>query len=116
MGQSPDFSDGLNAIMTLRDASRSGSPRSLPYRVFRDPDADLVEETHRIASLANVWLVSQDRPRADPLATRRVERRLHDAIKASPLFGKVLSFAGLNLWVDDRTSDGLVMCQECVNL
>ena len=31
-------------------------------------------------------------------------------------FSRMNRFADLNLWVDDRTLDGLVKLQECVNL
>lgn len=92
------------------------SPGAGPYRVFRAPEDDGPDEIRHIGSLVNTWLESLDESRPDARSARRGERELHDAIKASSLYGKILSFAGLNLWVDDRTLDGLVMLQECVNL
>ncbi len=91
-------------------------PSAGHYRLFLAPEADLDDDTDRVGSLADAWLASQNRNPPDAQAVRRVERKLHDAIKAGPLFGKILSFAGLNLWVDERTADGLVMSQECMNL
>ena len=66
--------------------------------------------------MIDVWLKCQSEPHPDPYAARRAERKLHDAIKAGPLSGQILSFAGLNLWVDDRTPDGSVMSQESISI
>ncbi len=112
----PDFATGMNADMRLLKPSRSKSPQAWPFPVFRGPEDDLSDENRRIGILIDSWLNSRSEPRPHAQAARRAERKLHDAIKAGPLFGKILSFAGLNLWVDDRTSDGLVMMQESINI
>ena len=53
---------------------------------------------------------------ADSFNLRRKEHKLHSMIKASHVYGKVLNFADLNLWVDDRSPDGVVEMQEAINL
>jgi hypothetical protein len=95
---------------------RPGSHRAGLLRVFRAPEDDRVDEARHIGSLVDTWLKSRDGSRPGAGLARRGERKLHEAIKAGPLYGKILSFAGLNIWVDEWTSDGVVMSQECVNL
>jgi hypothetical protein len=92
------------------------SHRAEPFRVLRTPEDDLADEVRYIRSLADVWVRSRDGVRPNARSVRVNERKLHDAIKASPFFGKILGFAGLNLWVDEQTMDGLVMSQEGINL
>jgi hypothetical protein len=106
----------MDIDMELRSSTPPERPRSGNYQVFREPEDHFADEVHRIEFLLNAWLMSRDKSLPTPLGSSRVERKLHDAIKASPLYGKILSFAGLNLWVDDRTSDGLVTIQESINL
>jgi hypothetical protein len=106
----------MKADMRLPNPIRPESPQAKLYQVFPGPEDDLAEESRHIGFLVDAWLKSQDECGTDARAASRSERRLHDAIKAGPLYGKVLSFAGLNLWVDDRTSEGLVESQESISL
>jgi hypothetical protein len=94
--------------------SESSQPKS--FQVFRGPEDEFAIEASRIKILINAWLMSQDGSRCNSHAASRIERKLHDRIKAGPLHCKILSFAGLNFWVDDQTSDGLVIAQESINL
>jgi hypothetical protein len=102
--------------MRLLKPSRSEPPQREPYQVFRGPEDEFVEENRGIKMLVNAWLKSRDESRPKSQAARRIERKLSDSIKASPLYGNILSFAGLNIWVDERTPDGLVVVQESINL
>jgi hypothetical protein len=102
--------------MRLLNPTRSECPRSQAFQVYSGPTEDFSEMRRRIGILVDAWLTSRDESGPDARATARIERKLHDAIKAGPFFGKVLSFAGLNLWVDDRTSAGLVELQESISL
>ncbi len=95
---------------------RSDPHLSALHLALPGPDDDRADEARQIGALINCWLLSLDETRPDARSARRSERKLHDAIKASQLYGKILSFAGLNIWVDKQTSDGLVMSQECMNL
>ena len=70
------------------------TPGAGAYRIFRAPDDDGPGEVRHIVSLVNTWLESLDESRPDARSARRGERKLHDAIKASSLYGKILSFAG----------------------
>jgi hypothetical protein len=112
----PQFRNRDESDMRLLKPSQSETPRSGLYQVFRSPEEEFADETHRIGLLIDTWLKSQNESRPNAQAASRVERKLHDAIKGGPLYGKILSFAGLNLWVDDRTSDGLVMMQESISI
>ncbi|WP_435007798.1 hypothetical protein P12x_005063 [Tundrisphaera lichenicola] len=96
--------------------SRMTLPTPDFVRIFKGPDDELDRAIGRIGSLVNSWLNLQAEPGPDPIASIRAERRLHSAIKSSPFFGKILSFAGLNIWVNERTSEGLVESQESINL
>jgi hypothetical protein len=104
----------LEEIMIIAMSSESAESRKL--QVFFGHEHHRADVTRRIGSLVDAWLMQQYRPGPDAGAVRRAERRLHEAIKASPLHGKILSFAGLNLWVDDQTPEGVVRAQECINL
>jgi hypothetical protein len=106
----------MNPEMEILNPIPSGLPRPGHYRVFSEPENNFDEQARRIRYLANAWLVSRERSRPNARSTSKIERRLHDAIKASPLHCKILSFAGMNLWVDDRTPDGLVKSQEFMSI
>src|SRR5579871_2294471 len=100
--------------MRLLNPTRSKSPRSQHFQVYGGPEEDFGEVRRRIRLLVDAWLTSRDQSGPSSQAAARIERKLHDAIRSGPFFGKVLSFAGLNLWVDDRTSEGLVELQESI--
>jgi hypothetical protein len=102
--------------MRLLKPSRSESPQRELYQVVRGPEDEYVDETRHIKILVDAWLKSLDESRPKSRAACRIERELYDSIKASPLYGKILSFAGLNIWVDERTPDGVVVVQESINL
>ncbi len=85
-------------------------------RLFDVPNDDRQVEIRRVARLLDSWLMAQESPAPDPEAVHKVECKLHASIKNSSLFGSVLSFAGLNLWVDERTPEGVVEIQESINL
>jgi hypothetical protein len=106
----------MQADMSLLNPTRSESPQSDLFHVFRGPEPHFAEESRRIGFLVDVWLTKREESGPNAQAARRVERKLHDAIKGGPLYGKILSFAGLNLWADDRTSEGRVELQESISL
>jgi hypothetical protein len=83
------------------------------YVIQEDPRED---ELRRIKNLVDQWLGLQYVPEPDSSAIRRKEQKLNSAIKNSSLYGMILNFAGLNIWVDDRTPDGVVEMQESINL
>jgi hypothetical protein len=95
---------------------RSHPKESVSLRVFADQEDNRQVEVRRITILVDAWLMSQTRDSPSREAASRAERKLHNAIKASPLFDRVLSFAGLNIWIDARTPDGVVESQEAINL
>ena len=114
VGDFPPFAAGIRADMRLLKPSQPESPRSGPYQVFRGPGDDFADETRRIGVLINAWLESQDDSPPGSQAVRRIERKLHVAIKASPLFGKILSFAGLN-FCGERPDAGRSSCYARIN-
>jgi hypothetical protein len=87
-----------------------------PIRLYLVRDDTREDELRRIKNLVNEWLGLQYEPEPDPRAIRRKEQKLNSAIKGSSLSGMILNFAGLNIWVDDRTPDGVVEMQESINL
>ena len=89
-------------------------PKRLRLFVGRDDRREV--ELGRIKFLVDEWLVLREESPADAAAIRRKEDKLHSTIKASHVYGRVLNFAGLNLWVDDRSPDGVVEMQEAINL
>ena len=96
--------------------SRSHPNKSGCLRIFSDQEDNRKDEIRRITTLVDAWLMSQSRNEPNCESASRAERKLHDAIKASSLFDRVLTFAGLNIWVDARTPDGVVESQEAINL
>jgi hypothetical protein len=106
----------MNADMSLLNVSRSELPQSQLYQVYRSPEDDVADACPRIGRLVDRWLQLQEESGPNAPAARRIERRLHDAIKAGPLYDRILSFAGLNLWVDGRTPEGRVEMQESISL
>ena len=89
---------------------------SSPIHLFVSEEEKREDELHRIKTLVNEWLRLQYEPEPDLLAIRGKERRLHALIKGSGVYGMILNFAGLNIWVDDRSPDGMVESQEAINL
>ena len=87
-----------------------------PLQLFVSREDLREDELRRIKVLVDEWLVLQYEPEPDATAIRKKERKLHVLIKASGVYGMVLNFAGLNLWVDDRTPEGVVESQEAINL
>jgi len=96
--------------------ARADSKQSAGLHVFASHEDNQDDEIRRIGGLVDAWLIPQYQPEPNREAASRFERKLHAAIKTSSLHGKVLSFAGLNIWVDDRTPDGVVQSQEAINL
>jgi hypothetical protein len=95
---------------------RSDSEISNSLHVFEVQEDNQDDDVHQIGTLVDAWLMPQYQPSPDFEAARVVERTLHAAIKRSTLYGLVLSFAGLNIWVNARTPDGIVESQEAINL
>lgn len=96
--------------------ARSDSKDSGRLSVFVSQEDNRDDELGRIGTLVDAWLIPQYLPEPNLEAAGRFERKLHAAIMASSLRGKVLTFAGLNLWVNDRTPVGIVESQEAINL
>ena len=86
------------------------------FHIFLPPEDGQVVDARRLGKLVDRWLVMTSKGNPDALAGRRAEKALHAAIKEGSFYGKILSFAGLLVWVDDRTSDGRVNSQEAINL
>jgi hypothetical protein len=106
----------VEAMMVHGMQSRSHSNKSGNLRVFADHEDNRREEIRRITTLVDAWLMSQYQAGSNRGGASRAERKLHTAIKNGPFYDKVLSFAGLNIWVDTRTPDGVVESQEAINL
>jgi hypothetical protein len=101
----------IHGITAQPDSRKSGC-----FPVFSGQEDKRDDEICRISTLVDAWLMPQYQSEPNLEAASRFERRLHTAIKTSSLNGKILSFAGLNIWVDDRTPDGVVQSQEAINL
>jgi hypothetical protein len=102
--------------MILRMKSPCSSFSRVNLQILIAPGDNPGDEAEQIGALVNTWLGAQEKPRPNARFVRREERKLHEAIKNSSLRGKILTFAGLNLWVDDGTPDGVVESQEAINL
>src|SRR4051812_48944612 len=107
---------GMTPAMSLLNSRRPEFHSPRPYPVFRGPDNDHEQEGRRVAILVDRWLMSLEECLPGSPAALKLERTLHEAIKSGPFFGKVLTFAGLNLWVDEWTSTGRVELQESISL
>ena len=102
--------------MILRIKSRDAPATAHHFQILGVPEGDTGDESEQIGALVNRWLGAREKPRPNAVIVKRVERKLHDAIKQSLLRGKILTFAGLNLWVNDGTPDGVVESQEAICL
>src|SRR6185312_10996793 len=110
----PGLLTRVEAIMILGIKAQADSIEFNNLHVFVGQEEDRDDEIRRIGALVNSWLMPLYRPVTDIEAARWYERKLHAAIKASSLYRKILNFAGLNIWVDDRTPDGFVESQEAI--
>jgi hypothetical protein len=111
-----DFITFLEMIVIHRMTAGPDSRKPDCFPVFCGQEEKGDDEIRRIGNLVDAWLMQQYQSEPNTEAASRFERKLHTAIKTSSLHGKVLSFAGLNIWVDDRTPDGVVQSQEAINL
>jgi hypothetical protein len=102
--------------MSVAQLTHDGMINTPGLRLYAGRKDGRQAEIRRVGFLVDAWVMAQEQPVPDPEEVSKFERRLHDAIKRSSLHGLILSFAGLNLWVDERTPEGVVEMQESINL